>query len=64
MVKHTQTIARLLPTNCLSVFDHFVGLVLKGLKTDVLASTLNFKTHRCNFFKQLGNVSKALSKTS
>ena len=20
-----------LPTNCLSVFDHFVGLVLKGL---------------------------------
>ena len=32
MVKHTQTIRRLLPTNCLSVFDHFVGLVLKGLK--------------------------------
>ena len=31
MVKHTQTIRRLLPTNCLSVFDHFVGLVLKGL---------------------------------
>ena len=23
MVKHTQTIRRLLPTNCLSVFDHF-----------------------------------------
>ena len=22
-----------LPTNCLSVFDHFVGLVLKGLIT-------------------------------
>ena len=21
-----------LPTNCLSVFDHFVGLALKGLK--------------------------------
>ena len=32
MVRHTQTIRRLLPTNCLSVFDHFVGLVLKGLK--------------------------------
>ena len=31
MVKHTQTIRRLLPTNCLSVFDHFVGLLLKGL---------------------------------
>ena len=25
MVKHTKTIRRLLPTNCLSVFDHFAG---------------------------------------
>ena len=32
MVKHTQPIRRLLPTNCLSVFDHFVALALKGLK--------------------------------
>ena len=31
MVKHTQTIGKL-STNCLSVFDSFVGLVLKGLK--------------------------------
>ena len=31
MVKRTQTIRRLLPTNCLSVFDHFVKLTLKGL---------------------------------
>ena len=31
MVKHIQTLRRLLLTNCLSVFDHFVGLVLKGL---------------------------------
>ena len=31
MVKHTQTIRQQLPTNCLSVFDHFVILVLKGL---------------------------------
>ena len=31
MVKHTQTIRRLLPTNCLSLFDHFVGSALKGL---------------------------------
>ena len=29
MFKHTQTIRRLLPTNCLSVFDHFVGLALE-----------------------------------
>ena len=32
MVKHTQTICRLLPTNCLSVFEHFEGLALKRLK--------------------------------
>ena len=31
MVKHTETIRRLLLTNFLSVFDHFVGLALKGL---------------------------------
>ena len=31
MAKHTQTIRQLLPTNCLSVFDHFVGLALKEL---------------------------------
>ena len=33
MVRHTQTIRRLQPTNCLSVFDPFVGLALKGLKS-------------------------------
>ena len=32
MVKHTQTVRQLLPTNCLSVFDHFVLLALKGLR--------------------------------
>ena len=31
MVKHTQAICRLLPTNCLSVFDYFVGSAFKGL---------------------------------
>ena len=31
MVKQTQTIPRQQPTNCLSVFDHFVGLALKRL---------------------------------
>ena len=35
MVKHTQRIRRLLLTNCLNVFDHFVGLALNGL-TNVL----------------------------
>ena len=33
MVKHTQTIRRQQPTNCSSVFDHFVGLAIKILKT-------------------------------
>ena len=31
MIKHTHIIRRLLPTNYLSVFNHFVGLVLQGL---------------------------------
>ena len=31
MVKHTQTIRRRQPMNCLIVFDHFVGLLLKGI---------------------------------
>ena len=31
MVKHTQTIRRLLRTNCLSVFDDFVGLAVNWL---------------------------------
>ena len=30
MAKHTQTIHRLLPKNCLSVFDHFVFLKQKA----------------------------------
>ena len=30
MVKHIQTIHRQMPTNCLSVFDHFVGMERKG----------------------------------
>ena len=34
MVKHTQTNRRQELTNCLGVFDHFVGLALKGLKSD------------------------------
>ena len=32
MVKPTQTIRWPLPTNCLSVLDHFMGLALKRLK--------------------------------
>ena len=43
MVKHTQTIRRLLTANCFSVFDHFVGLALKGLRfmRDQLINKIN-----------------------
>ena len=36
-----------LPTNCLSVFDHFVGLVLKGLT----CGHLNKLNYECNVRK-------------
>ena len=36
MVRHTQQFVWNLRTNCLSVFDHFVGLALKGLIIDLL----------------------------
>ena len=34
MVKLTQTIRRQEPTGCMSMFDHFVGLALKGLMAE------------------------------
>ena len=45
VVKHTQTIRRLLPPdspNCLSVFDHFAGLAFKGLNASLLPSNYPF----------------------
>ena len=41
MFKHTQTINRLLPTNYLVVFDHFVGLVLNGLRLQILPNNIH-----------------------
>ena len=35
MVKHTQTVRRQHPMNYSSMFDHFVGLALKGLSSKV-----------------------------
>ena len=40
MVKHTQKIRRQKPTNCLSVFEHFVELALKGLRFSCAANRL------------------------
>ena len=48
MVKHTQTIRRQQPMNCLSVFEHFVGLALKGLRSVVTFGSPTFKS----FFKK------------
>ena len=36
MIKYTETIRREMRTNSLSVFDHFVGLTLKGLSFCIL----------------------------
>ena len=38
MIKHTQTIRQQKPTNCLSAFDHLVGLAPKGLNSFRAAS--------------------------
>ena len=43
MVKHTQTIRRLLPTNSLSVFDHFVGLDGTICESSSRLSIVNFR---------------------
>ena len=37
--QHIQTIRRVLATNCLGVFKHFMGLALKGL-TQVVTSEM------------------------
>ena len=48
-IHSNNSLAVVLPTNCLSVFDHFVGLALKGLILEVkwnlvmILSTLNQK---------------------
>ena len=43
MVKHTQAIRRPLSTICLSVFDHFVWLALKGLVSVAWVCCLGMK---------------------
>ena len=38
MVKHAQKIRRQKRMNCLSVFDHFIGLALNGLSPIFLSN--------------------------
>ena len=48
MVKHTQTIRRLMPVNCLSVFDHFGLIKTKESQTVRHSRTANlFKIQTC-----------------
>ena len=54
MVKHTQTIRRQQPTNCLSLFDHFVGLALKGLSNSFVNQILRSRTSRLIVFCKKG----------
>ena len=60
MVKHIQTIRRLLATNCLSAFDHFVGLMLQRLRSCTKAKSTIFvrlKTYVWwSFWVQLQNL--------
>ena len=63
MVKHTQTICRQQPTNCLSVFDHFVVLALKVLVscfTENIAFTCVFSdcqmSKTCRFGKLFPSI--------
>ena len=73
---NTQTILRLLPKNCLSVSDHFVGLALKGFNDTtenvtgemilgiVIENKLNFKFYLKMYAKRLAKKLSTLSRIS
>ena len=50
MVKNTQKIRWQKPTNCLIVFDHFLGLTLKGLISLTMSYTLFLTLWKKNGF--------------
>ena len=53
MVKHTQAIRRQQSTNWLGVFDHLVGLALKGLKVIIYE-----KVHKMQIFTRQKHKNK------
>ena len=59
MVNHIQTIRRQKPRNCLSMFDHFIGLALKGLTTNsiflenIYGKLLHINGFSCDFMHQI-----------
>ena len=58
MVKHTQTTRRMLLMNCLSVFNHFVGVTLKELvfSCSVAISTIQISHAAVAMGKELMDV--------
>ena len=61
MVKHTQTIRRQIADK-LSVFDHFVGLSLKGLRNKINLESSNFNNNtqfEANSFSSARNRRRA-----
>ena len=60
MVKHTKTIRRHQPTNCLRVFDHFVELALKWLKAETYLD--RSQTYKVVFFAKIFNGFQSLLK--
>ena len=61
MVKQTQTFRRQIADDCLIVFDHFVGLALKGLKFNPdmrISSILHLHAQNMLHSKNLSMLSK------
>ena len=56
MVEHIQTIRRQKLANCLSVFDNFVGLVLKALRLINQGYQLTFENLRRTSYRHLIDV--------
>ena len=74
MVKHTETIRRQKPTNCLSMLGHFMGLALQGLRgkegekwgvTNVLIKKINRTvSHRKKIFMKENKFLRLIMSTS
>ena len=72
MIKNTQTIRQQQPMNCLSVFDHFVGLAVKGLNSIFLKTgkfrhinlfwITNSRIYRENYLNQFVKYSSKSTK--
>ena len=56
MVKHTQTFRWQQPTNCLSVFDHFLGLALKSIKICYVDCYFLSKSHILQLLQPTNNI--------